>query len=91
MYEINYEVRYRSIYIKICEYVTSVGKIETYRKFVIPIIKKVIKNYSIFRKEIINEQERKVCDEYIRSMRKILIIIEEKIRCYENFQEIEMH
>lgn len=91
MHNMSYEVKYRHIYIKISEYISSVGKVETYKQFVIPIIKKVIKIYLIFRKGIINEREKMLCDEYIRSLKKILIIIEEKIRCYENFQEIEMN
>ena len=75
---------------KISEYVASVGKIEVYKKFLIPIIKKIIKNYSRFRLEIIEEEEKRVCDEYIQSIRKILILLEKKTRCYEYNRENEL-
>lgn len=86
----NYEVRYRHIYMKISEYVASVGKIEVYKKFLIPIIKKIIKNYSRFRLEIIEEKEQKVCDEYIQSLRKILILVEKRVRYHEQEREYEL-
>lgn len=90
MLQVSYEVRYRHIYMKISEFVTSAGKVEVYKNFLIPIIKKVIKNYTRFRKEIADEQERKVCDEYIQSIRKILILLEKKTRCYEYNRENEL-
>ena len=89
MLQVNYEVRYRHIYMKISEFVASAGKVEVYKNFLIPIIKKIIKNYSRFRKEIADEQERMVCDEYIQSIRKILILLEKKVRCHEYNRENE--
>ncbi len=38
--QVNYEVRYRHIYMKISEFVASTGKVEVYKNFLIPIIKK---------------------------------------------------
>jgi len=90
MLQVNYEVRYRHIYMKISEFVASAGKIEVYKNFLIPIIKKIIKNYSRFRNEIADEQERIVCDEYIQSIRKILISLEKKVRYYECNRENEL-
>ena len=89
--QIFYEIRYRHIYMKVCEFVSSTDKIEVQKDFIVPIIKKVIKNYARFRTQITEEQERIVCDEYIRSMKRILYMLEKRIKLYEENLDCEIY
>jgi len=45
MSNINYEEKYREIYINVSEFVLSVQKIVIYKNYAIPLINKIIKNY----------------------------------------------
>ncbi len=87
--KIVYELSYRHIYIKISEFVLDVKNIAVYKNFAIPIVKKIIKNYDRFKINITSIEERRVCDEYIRSMEKLINIMQRKIDFYEKYQGLE--
>lgn len=84
----NYETRYRHIYIKMSEFVLSVQKMSAYKEYAIPILNKVIKNYEDrFKQKIISINERRVCDEYIKSLANLVEIMRRKISSYEKYQK----
>lgn len=84
----NYETRYRHIYIKMSEFVLSVQKMSVYRDYAIPLLNKVIHNYNNrFKQDISSINERKICDEYIKSLSKLIDIMKRKISSYEEYRE----
>lgn len=72
---ISYEDRYRQIYMKVVEFIISTKNIPMCRENIIPLIKKIIKNYERFKLEIKDEREMKICDEYIKSFGKLIEIM----------------
>lgn len=90
MSKLNYEEKYRDIYINISEFVLSIQKIVIYKNYAIPLINKIIKNYLKFRIKIDSLRERRVCDEYIKSLKKLVEIMEKKISSYEKYREKQL-
>lgn len=91
MENVNYATRYRHIYIKICEFILSVKSVSVFKEFAIPLIRKIIRNYNNrFKAEIMLEKERMICDEYIKSLEKLVEIMQSKINIYEKNREIEL-
>ena len=87
--KIDYELKYRHIYIKVSEFVLSAKSIAVYKDIAIPLVKKIIKNYDRFRINITDIEERRVCDDYIKSMQKIVDIMQRKVIFYEKYQGLE--
>ena len=90
MSNINYEEKYREIYINVSEFVLSIQKIVIYKNYAIPIINKIIKNYQNFRIKIDSPNERRACDEYMKSLKKMVEIMEKKISSYEKYREEQL-
>ena len=87
--KIDYELKYRHIYIKVSEFVLASKSIAVYKDIAIPLVKKIIKNYDRFRINITDIEERRVCDDYIKSMQKIVDIMQRKVIFYEKYQGLE--
>jgi len=87
---IDYELKYRHIYIKVSEFVLSAKSVAVYKDFAIPLVKKIIKNYDRFRINITNIEERRVCDDYIESMKRLVEIMQRKVIFYEKYQGMEL-
>ena len=87
--KIDYELKYRHIYIKVSEFALSAKSIAVYKDIAIPLVKKIIKNYDRFRINITDIEERRVCDDYIKSMQKIVDIMQRKVIFYEKYQGLE--
>ena len=87
--KIDYELKYRHIYIKVSEFVLSAKSIAVYKDIAIPLVKKIIKNYDRFRINITDIEERRVCDDYIKSMQKLVDIMQRKVIFYEKYQGLE--
>lgn len=90
MSNINYEEKYREIYINVSEFVLSVQKIVIYKNYAIPLINKIIKNYQKFRIKIDSPNERRACDEYMKSLKKLVEIMKKKISSYEKYREEQL-
>lgn len=90
MSNINYEEKYREIYINVSEFVLSVQKIVIYKNYAIPLINKIIKNYQKFRIKIDSTNERRACDEYMKSLKKMVEIMKKKISSYEKYREKQL-
>lgn len=90
MSNINYEEKYREIYINVSEFVLSIQKIVIYKNYAIPLINKIIKNYQNFRIKIDSPNERRACDEYMKSLKKMVEIMEKKISSYEKYREEQL-
>lgn len=89
--KIDYELRYRHIYIKMSEFALSVQKMSVYKEYAIPILNKVIKNYEgRFKQKITSINERRVCDEYIKSISNLVEIMKRKISSYEKYQKNQL-
>ena len=82
MSNINYEEKYREIYINVSEFVLSIQKIVIYKNYAIPLINKIIKNYLKFRIKIDSPNERRACDEYMKSLKKLVEIMKKKIKLH---------
>lgn len=87
--KIDYELKYRHIYIKVSEFILSAKSIAVYKDIAIPLVKKIIKNYDRFRINITDIEERRVCDDYIKSMQKLVDIMQRKVIFYEKYQGLE--
>ena len=87
--KIDYELKYRHIFIKVSEFILSANSIAVYKDVAIPLVKKIFKNYDRFRINITDIEERRACDDYIKSMQKLVDIMQRKVIFYEKYQGIE--
>ena len=90
MSKINYEEKYREIYINVSEFALAIQKIVIYKNYAIPLVSKIIKNYPKFRSKIDSPRERRACDEYIKSLEKLVEIMQKKISSYEKYREEQL-
>lgn len=71
---------------RVCEFIISIKSEITYKEIAIPLVEKIITNYNKFKIAIKDNNERRVCDDYIRSMKNLVKIMKEKVRFYEEYQ-----
>lgn len=81
--KINYEAKYKYIYISVCEYLLSQKNIKVCNEMALPIIKKIIRNYNRFKNNITDNRERRACDDYINSLKKMVEIVQKNLFSYE--------
>ena len=81
---IDYIQKYKIIYMRVCEYIASQGDIHVYKENIKPLLSNIIQKYYLrFRFNIIDDAERRCCDEYVKSLQVIAETIEDKVRTYE--------
>ncbi len=83
----NYEIKYRHIYIKTNEYIASIKDVSIYRDTAIPLVKRIIRNYTKFKVDIADMKERRGCDEYIESLKRLVNIMTKKVKLYEKISK----